>query len=952
MKGFLRKRAVSIITALAVLAFSIPMTAGAAKSPSYTHLTGAADVEKPSVGGALQVLDQSGQKTLCDKNGHPVQLRGMSTHGLQWYPEILNDNAFSALSNDWGCNVIRLAMYVAEDGYATDPSLKQQVIKGINFAIQNDMYVIVDWHMINPGDPSAAVYSGAKDFFTEIAGLYPNNPHIIYELCNEPNGGNEPGVANDAAGWTTVKNYSEPIIKALRDGGNSNLVIVGSPNWSQRPDLAADNPIQDSNILYSFHFYSGTHQTSDNDTDRSNIMSNVRYALEHGVGVFCTEWGTSEASGDKGPYLDAADAWLDYMNANNISWCDWSLSNKNETSAAFLPYVSGVSTGTSLDPGSDQKWDVDELSVSGEYARARIKGIDYAPIDRNLKKFTETAWDFNDGTTQGFALNGDSTVTTVTVANSKNALLLTGMSASSDTSDGNFWADVRLSADSASGDHHVDLEGATSMSVDVIAAAPTTVSLAAIPQSSSHGWANPTKAVRAEPSDFALQPDGSYKATITIATKDSPNFQAIAADAADHIMTNLILFVGSASDSISLDNITFSGARDIVTPPVINDPLGTAALPSTFEDSTRQGWSWDASSGVQSALKIQPANGSKALSWECAYPSVKPTDGWASAPRLILSGINATRGDNRYLEFDFYMKPTRATTGSLSVNLAFAPPSLGYWAQASDAVTIPLDSLASQTKTADGLYRYTCRFDLDKLANDKVFASDTLLRDIIIIVADGNSDFSGSMYLDNVRFTHSVSVSSPTGGNLSVKPDSAAAGDTVNVAAAPADGYRLKAGSLAYTYGGKDVPITGISFTMPDANITVSAQFEKIPHAISVSPTNNGTVSVDPKGAAAGDTVNVAVTPAKGYRLKPGSLAYTYGGRTVPITETSFTMPDADVTVSAQFEAVTAPGENPKTGSGDPAPIAAAAVATLLAAVFFLLSRRRPQSAAEPREKR
>lgn len=852
MKGFLRKRALPFIMALAVMVLLLPLNVGAVNDPKYTHLTGAANVEKPSVGGALQVLNISGQKTLCDKNGNPIQLRGMSTHGLQWYPEIINNNAFAALSTDWGCNVIRLAMYVAENGYATDPTVKQKVIDGINFAIANDMYVIVDWHMITPGDPTASVYSGANDFFTSIAGLYPNDPHIIYELCNEPNG-NSPGVTNDASGWTTVKNYAQPIISSLRKSGNTNLMIVGSPNWSQRPDLAADDPINDANTLYSFHFYSGTHQTSDSDTDRSNIMSNVRYALKHGVGVFCSEWGDSEASGDNGPYLDAADAWLDFMNANNISWCNWSLSNKNETSAAFLPYISGVSNGTSLDPGADKKWDVSELSVSGEYVRARIKGIAYSPIDRNKKSFTETAWDFNDGTTQGFGINGDSPVKSISVLNSGNALLLTGLSASSDTSDGNYWADVRLSADSASSDHHVDLAGATSMTIDVIAAAPTTVSIAAIPQSSAHGWANPTKAIRAEPADFTKQPDGRYKATITISGDDSPNLKAIAEDTSDHILTNLILFVGSASDSISLDNITFSGSRDVILPPVNNDPIGTATLPSTFENSTRQGWGWDAASGVQGSLTIQPANGSKALSWECTYPSVKPTDGWASAPRLILSGINATRGGNKYLEFDFYMKPTRATTGSLSINLAFAPPSLGYWAQASDTVNIPLDNLSLQTKTADGLYKYTCRFNLDKLNDSKVFAPDTLLRDITIVVADVNSDFSGQMYLDNVRFTHSISVNNPADGNVKVSTDSAAAGETVNVTTTPVSGYRLVAGSLGYTYGGKTVPITGSSFTMPDANITVTAQFEKIP----VSVKNPDTGSEKPLAGAA--TVAVAL---------------------------------------------------------------------------------------------
>lgn len=763
VKNFFR-RIVPVCLSLALMVFSVSAAFGAsAATPSYTHLTGAANVEKPSVGGALQVLGKNGQKTLCDQNGNPIQLRGMSTHGLQWYPGILNNDAFAALSRDWDCNVVRLAMYVGEDGYATDPSLKGDVVQGIKLAIANDMYVIVDWHVETPGDPTAPVYSGALDFFKQISTMFPNDPNIIYEIANEPNS-NPPGITNDAAGWQKVKAYAEPIIKMLRDAGNKNLIAVGSPNWSQRPDLAADDPIDDPNIVYTFHFYTGTHPTSDNDTDRTNIMSNVRYALEHGVAVFATEWGTSNADGTGGPFLDKADAWLDFLNANNISWCNWSLSNKNETSAAFLGYVSGQSEATSLDPGEGKAWPIQSLSVSGEYARARIKGIDYNPIDRS-GGFSTTAFDFNDGTVQGFGLNGDSPIKTVALSNANNALKLTGLSASSDTSATNYWANVRISADSAPAASKIDIFGAKKLTIDVLTAAPATVAIAAIPQSATHGWANPTDAVKVSPGDFTLQSDGTYKATVTITPADSPNFDSIASDKNDSTLTNLILFVGADTDSVSLDNITFSGTRSAGTSPVLSDPLGTTAFPSTFESATRDGWDWDAASGVKGPLTLAKADGSDALSWDCTYPTVKPTDNWASAPRLILANINTTRGDNRYLTFDFYLKPTVATKGGLSINLAFAPPALSYWAQCSDTFDIPLSDLEATAKTPDGLYRYFVSFDLTKIADGKALAPDTLLRDITIVVADNNSDFSGTMYLDNVKFQKTAveETSSPIG---------------------------------------------------------------------------------------------------------------------------------------------------------------------------------------------
>jgi endoglucanase len=752
----INRKIFAFVIVVAMLMSFIPTMTFAAE-PVGSHLI-TAQAEKPSSAGALQILDKGGVKTLCDKDGDPIQLRGMSTHGLQWYPDILNNNAFAALSDDWGSNVIRLAMYVAEGGYATNPEVtKNRVINGIDLAIANDMYVVVDWHVLTPGDPNADTYQGAMAFFKEISEKYPNDPHIIYELANEPNNGN-PGVTNDAAGWEKVKSYAEPIIKMLRDSGNTNLVIVGSPNWSQRPDLAANNPINDTNTIYTVHFYTGTHQPSADSNDRGNVMSNARYALEHGVAVFASEWGTSEASGNNGPYLNEADVWLEFLNSNNISWCNWSLTNKNETSGSFIPFISGKSAATSLNPGDDQVWAANELSVSGEYARARIKGIAYNPIDRVEKEeFTTNIWDFNDGTTQGFGINADSPVKgdVITLSNENNALKIAGLDASKDLSAGNYWANVRLSADGSS--NKPNIFGAEKLTMDVIAPAPQTVSIAAIPQSSAHGWANPLRAKQVKPADFVQQADGTYKAVLTMTTADSPNFDAIAKDSADSTMTNIILFVGADANVISLDNISVSGNRAVTEPPVVHDPIGKPVLPSTFEDLTRQGWAWDAASGVQSALTIKDANGSKAISWEVAYPEVKPADGWASAPRIMLGGANTTRGDNKYLAFDFYLKPTQATKGTLSINLAFAPPSLGYWAQASVNFDIPLADLAKMKKTADGLYHFEVKFDLDKINDGKVIAADTFLRDITLVVADANSDYAGTMYMDNVRFENDTS---------------------------------------------------------------------------------------------------------------------------------------------------------------------------------------------------
>ena len=505
--------------------------------------------------------------------------------------------------------------------------------------------------------------------------------------------------------------------------------------------------------MYTVHFYSGTHLPNE------YVMNNVKYALQHGVAVFSTEWGTSEASGNNGPFIENADKWLNFFNYNNISWVNWSLTNKNETSAAFTPFVLGKTEATDLDPGSDRQWSARELSVSGEYVRARIKGIAYEPIDRSKVPFSTVVWDFNDGTTQGFGVNKDSPISVVSVTYGNDRLQLGDLGTSTDLSAGNYWANVRISADHWTAPSKPNIKGADRITMDVYAAAPAKVAIAAIPQSNSNGWGNPKNAVLLTEGDFVLQGDGSYKAVLTITKEDAPNLDAIATHETDNTLTNIVLFVGvQGTTSIQLDNIAFSGVRTIVDAPPLHDPLGTAKLPSDFEDNTRQGWGWSGDSGVKTALTIKDANGSKALSWEVAYPDVKPADNWASAPRIMLSDINTTRGDNDLLAFDLYLDPIRASTGKLSVHTVVVPPSMGYWAQVAASFDISLDSLAGMTKTPDGLYRFEVKADLTKLTENKTVLSDALLRDILFVIADNGSDFAGRMYIDNVRFESSGQV--------------------------------------------------------------------------------------------------------------------------------------------------------------------------------------------------
>ncbi len=741
----------SYLLILALL-FAVLSSAVAAAGEADS-LLGNDNVRKPSEAGALQVIEIDGQMTLADASGKKIQLRGMSTHGLQWFGEIINENAFACLSEDWEANVIRLAMYVGENGYAKNPGMKDLVYQGVDYALENDMYVIVDWHVLAPGDPNSEIYSEAFNFFDELSDHYKDNPkfhYILWEICNEPspNSTGGEGLSNDAAGWQAVKSYAEPIVAMLREKGD-NIILVGSPNWSQRPDLAADDPIDAENIMYSLHFYTGTHMSSEDTTDRGNVMSNGRYALENGVAIFATEWGTSEATGNGGPYLDKADLWLDFLNSNNVSWCNWSLTNKNETSGSFMPYIMGVSEATVLDPGDDRIWSPEEMSVTGEFIRARIKGIEYEPIERKLEgAFEEVLWTFDEGTTQGFELNPDSPIKSVKLENRDNILWLTEMAASSDVTDSNFWVNVRISSQSYN--PAFNIFGGDTVKMDVFVEEPTTVTIAAVPQADSHGWANPSMALIILPREFVEQDNGLFMAQAVMTKSQATNIETIAADAEDSVLTNLVLFVGSENGgNVGLDNITFSGSGASGPPPLEHERKGDAKIPSDFSNFTRQGWDWNVDSGTKVSLKVEPANDSFSLAFEFAYPEVKPTDNWASAPRLDLWIEPLTRNNYDYVVFDLYLAPTQATTGEIAISCAFQPPEFGYWVQIPESFNIDFTKLSEAEVTKDGLYHYFVVLDFAAIDSIK---EDTLLRNMILIFGDIESDFAGKVYMDNVNF--------------------------------------------------------------------------------------------------------------------------------------------------------------------------------------------------------
>lgn len=307
----------------------------AAKTPVATH-------------GRLAVKGTD----LVDSRGRKFQLRGISTHGINWDTgaPFVNKAAFQTLRDDWGANAVRLAMYTAEyNGYCAggnQGALKKKVYDGVKYATDLGMYVVIDWHILSDGNPKSHLKE-AKSFFNTVSKKYKKQKNVIYEICNEPNG----------CSWKNVKSYAEQIIKVIRKNDASAVIIVGTPTWSQLGSDVIKNPVKGyKNLMYALHFY------ANESSHNQYLPGQLSTARKKGIPVIVSEFGLSAASGDGGISTRSADKWLKRLNQANVSYFCWSLSNKKES-------CSLLSSGTK----KTAKWKTSELSKAGKYIRSKYR---------------------------------------------------------------------------------------------------------------------------------------------------------------------------------------------------------------------------------------------------------------------------------------------------------------------------------------------------------------------------------------------------------------------------------------------------------------------------------------------------------------------------------------------------------------------------------------------------
>jgi endoglucanase len=278
---------------------------------------------------------------LMDAHHQPIVLRGMSYGWHNFWPRFYNERSVDWLAKDWKATVVRAAIGVEPTaGYLEDTAAAiksaEAVVEG---AIKAGIYVIIDWHSHN------IRLSHAKAFFTHMATKYARYPNVIYELFNEP----------DNETWPEVKAYSEELMKTIRAIDPHNLILVGCPHWDQDIHIAAADPIVGAtNIMYTVHFYAATH--------KQELRDRCTAALKKGIPIFISESAGMEATGN-GPLNETEwQKWIDWAEAQKVSWITWSVSDKDETCSVLKK--SAASTGN---------WKESDLKESGVKTRNLLR---------------------------------------------------------------------------------------------------------------------------------------------------------------------------------------------------------------------------------------------------------------------------------------------------------------------------------------------------------------------------------------------------------------------------------------------------------------------------------------------------------------------------------------------------------------------------------------------------
>ncbi len=291
---------------------------------------------------------------IMSQYGDTVQLRGMSLFWSQWMPQYYDASTLKWLRDDWKCTVVRAAMGVESGGYLEHPATEKEKIKiVVDAAIELGIYVIIDYH----SHEAHTKPEEAKKFFAEMAKLYGKYPNVLYEIYNEP--------LQNITWKNDIKPYADAVVKTIREQDPDNIIICGTRQWSQLVTEPAALPIDDKNTVYTLHFYAVSHG--------QYLRDEAKAAMDKGIALFVSEFGTCDYTGNGELGLTQTKEWFDFLDQYKISWCNWSVADKEETSAVLKPR-----TGPS-------DWEEGNLTESGKFIRKEISSKNSKILFRSKK---------------------------------------------------------------------------------------------------------------------------------------------------------------------------------------------------------------------------------------------------------------------------------------------------------------------------------------------------------------------------------------------------------------------------------------------------------------------------------------------------------------------------------------------------------------------------------------
>ena len=298
---------------------------------------------QPSMGAGVTPIAANGKlhvsgAYLCNQRGEPIQLRGMATHGLQWFHSFYGDGqVFGAAAEEWGADVIRLSIYISESGYVTSKTITQDQFDAwiddyVNVCVQKGIYIILDWHVHKPGYPGYYL-AAAKTFFEKMSVKYGALPNVLWEICNEPSAAGLDAIQSNGTGtdaghyveWSEIVQYANQVIPIIRHNSPDAVVLVGTPSWSTlgvstRGDNAwqeiADKPLAFPNVMYVIHYYAASH----------GFQASFEKASER-LPLFATEWASAGFQETSSNDEAKGQAFVDMLRRRKISWAYWNLSN-------------------------------------------------------------------------------------------------------------------------------------------------------------------------------------------------------------------------------------------------------------------------------------------------------------------------------------------------------------------------------------------------------------------------------------------------------------------------------------------------------------------------------------------------------------------------------------------------------------------------------------------------